>query len=212
LAKLSAAKRDGQAFNTASDVSKPLSPALDAMAYATVTPRDTTSLRRGRLATNDAVPEVRPLKPGPIAVFVSRKEGKVFVRKGFEPVFSAPVTFDNPDQPLGTHVYTALALKDDNTTLRWNVVSMPGSGASPAKKAEKTEKGKRGEPVVATPAPTSNATAALDHERARSELKALVPEDARVEIEAKKAAGYFSAHTPTADELKATVGRKIEEF
>jgi hypothetical protein len=146
----------------ASDAGKAGDPALDAMAYATVTPRDTTSLRRGRLATNDAVPEVRPLKPGPIAVFVSRKEGKVFVRKGFEPVFSAPVTFDNPDQPLGTHVYTALALKDDNTTLRWNVVSMPGSGAAPAKKAEKTEKGKRGEPVVAAPAPTSNATAALD--------------------------------------------------
>jgi hypothetical protein len=146
----------------ASDAGKAGDPALDAMAYATVTPRDTTSLRRGRLATNDAVPEVRPLKPGPIAVFVSRKEGKVFVRKGFEPVFSAPVTFDNPDQPLGTHVYTALALKDDNTTLRWNVVSMPGSGAAPAKKAEKTEKGKRGEPVVAAPASTSNATAALD--------------------------------------------------
>jgi hypothetical protein len=143
----------------ASDAGKAGDPALDAMAYATGTPRDTTSLRRGRLANNDAVPEVRPLKPGPIAVFVSRKEGKVFVRKGFEPVFSAPVTFENPDQPLGTHVYTALALKDDNTTLRWNVVSMPGSGAAPAKKAEK---GKRGEPVVATPAPTSNATAALD--------------------------------------------------
>jgi hypothetical protein len=143
----------------ASDAGKAGDPALDAMAYATGTPRDTTSLRSGRLANNDAVPEVRPLKPGPIAVFVSRKEGKVFVRKGFEPVFSAPVTFENPDQPLGTHVYTALALKDDNTTLRWNVVSMPGSGAAPAKKAEK---GKRGEPVVATPAPTSNATAALD--------------------------------------------------
>jgi hypothetical protein len=31
-------------------------------------------------------------------------------------------------------------------------------------------------------------------------------------MEAKKAAGYFSDHAPTADELKATVGRKIEEF
>src|SRR3954447_17044565 len=40
----------------------------------------------------------------------------------------------------------------------------------------------------------------------------LIPDDAKVEMEAKKAAGYFSAHTPTADELKATVGRKIEEF
>ena len=40
----------------------------------------------------------------------------------------------------------------------------------------------------------------------------LIPDDAKVEMEAKKAAGYFAAHTPTADELKATVGRKIEEF
>ena len=41
------------------------------------------------------------------------------MRKGFEPVFDVPVTFEQPDQPLGTHVFTALALKDDNTTLRW---------------------------------------------------------------------------------------------
>jgi hypothetical protein len=40
----------------------------------------------------------------------------------------------------------------------------------------------------------------------------LIPDDAKVEMEAKKAAGYFSDHAPTADELKATVGRKIEEF
>jgi GTP cyclohydrolase II len=40
----------------------------------------------------------------------------------------------------------------------------------------------------------------------------LIPDDAKVEMEAKKAAGYFAAHTPTADELRTTVGRKIEEF
>ena len=32
-------------------------------------------------------------------------------------------------------------------------------------------------------------------------------------MEAKKAAGYFTPDSaPTADELKATVGRKLEEF
>jgi GTP cyclohydrolase II len=42
---------------------------------------------------------------------------------------------------------------------------------------------------------------------------ALVPEDARVEIEAKKAAGYFAPDkVPTEEDLKAVVGRKIEEF
>jgi GTP cyclohydrolase II len=40
----------------------------------------------------------------------------------------------------------------------------------------------------------------------------LIPDDAKVEMEAKKAAGYFSTHAPTADELRTTVGRKIEEF
>jgi GTP cyclohydrolase II len=39
----------------------------------------------------------------------------------------------------------------------------------------------------------------------------LVPEDAKVEIEAKKAAGYYAERTPDAAALKATVGRKLDE-
>jgi GTP cyclohydrolase II len=43
--------------------------------------------------------------------------------------------------------------------------------------------------------------------------EALVPDDAKVEIEAKKAAGYFAPDkAPTEEDLKAVVGRKIEEF
>ncbi len=41
---------------------------------------------------------------------------------------------------------------------------------------------------------------------------ALIPDDARVEMEAKKAAGYFAPRVPTPDELKAVVGRKIDEL
>jgi len=153
VAQLSVAKRDGQASNMVSDVSKPLSPALDAMAYALGTPRETTGPEA------KPVVEPRPLKPGPISVFISRKEGKLFVRKGFEPVLDAPVTFEEPDRPLGTHVFTALAVNDDNTTLRWNVVSMPGAGSAPVKKSVK---GKRAEPPAAPAAPVSNAREALD--------------------------------------------------
>jgi lipoprotein-anchoring transpeptidase ErfK/SrfK len=150
LAQLTAGKREF----TASDVSKPLNPALDAMAYAIGAPRESTTT-----APDPKAAEPRPLKPGPISVFISRKEGKLFVRKGFEPVFDAPVTFAQPDRPLGTHVFTALAVNDDNTTLRWNVVSMPGAGSAPAKK---TVKGKRIESPVTPAAPASNATEALD--------------------------------------------------
>jgi lipoprotein-anchoring transpeptidase ErfK/SrfK len=153
LAQLSAARRDGQASNaTVLDVSKPLAPALDAMAYALGTPRETTGPEFKPV-------EPKPLKPGPIAVFISRKEGKIYVRKGFEPVFDAPVTFEEPNRPLGTHVFTALAVNGDNTTLRWNVVSMPGAGSPPVKKSVK---GKRVEtPAAPVVGPASNATEAL---------------------------------------------------
>ena len=154
LAQLSAARRDGRASNTTVlDVSKPLAPALDAMAYALGTPRETTGPEFKPV-------EPKPLKPGPIAVFISRKEGKIYVRKGFEPVFDAPVTFEEPNRPLGTHVFTALAVNGDNTTLRWNVVSMPGAGSPPVKKSVK---GKRVEtPAAPVVGPASNATEALD--------------------------------------------------
>jgi lipoprotein-anchoring transpeptidase ErfK/SrfK len=160
------------------DTAKPGDRALDAMAYAVGAPRETavtasdpkpaSEAGKSRVAntvTNTTVDELRPLKPGPVSVFISRKEGKLFVRKGFEPVFDVPVTFDRPDQPLGTHVFTALALNDDNTTLRWNVMSMPGGGSAPVKKSEK---GKKVEVAVTTPA--SNATDALN--------RVTIPQDA----------------------------------
>jgi hypothetical protein len=149
---------------TASDAPKVGGPALDAIGYALGTSRETpatfepakeSAKPRIKSAAYGTEAEGRPLKPGPISVFISRKEGKLFVRKGFEPLFDTPVTFAQGDQLLGTHVFTALALNDDSTTFRWNVMSMPG-GATLAKKAEK---GKKVE-VVAGPA--STAVQALD--------------------------------------------------
>jgi lipoprotein-anchoring transpeptidase ErfK/SrfK len=169
------------ASKTASDVAKPGHPALDAMAYALGAPRETTETSAQPKSTFDTgtpqvaktdsgttMEDLRPLKPGPISVFISRKEGKLFVRKGFEPVFDVPVTFEQPDQPLGTHVFTALGVKDDSTTLRWNVMTMPGGGSSPAKKPEsgkKAEPGKKSDAskrVEAPALPASNASEALN--------------------------------------------------
>jgi lipoprotein-anchoring transpeptidase ErfK/SrfK len=81
--------------------------------------------------TPAATPDV-PAKKTPIAIFISRKAKKIYVRQDFEPVFDAPVTIDGPEQPLGTHVFTALDFLPDHTTLRWNVVSLPVA-APPAK-------------------------------------------------------------------------------
>jgi lipoprotein-anchoring transpeptidase ErfK/SrfK len=64
------------------------------------------------------------LRLGPISVYVSRKLGRLFVRKGFAEVFEAPITIERPDEPLGTHVFTALEAHGDGT-MRWNVASLP---------------------------------------------------------------------------------------
>src|SRR5712671_5259111 len=71
----------------------------------------------------------RPLRPGPITVFVSKKEGKVFVRKGFQPVFNAPVTVARPELPLGTHLYTASEALPDGVSFRWLELSLSDESA-----------------------------------------------------------------------------------
>ncbi|MEY2503607.1 MAG: hypothetical protein QOI07_3944, partial [Verrucomicrobiota bacterium] len=66
-----------------------------------------------------------PKRSGQIAVFVSRKDGKLYVRQNFAPLFDLPVTIAASDRPLGTHVFTAQTDKDDANLLHWSVVSMP---------------------------------------------------------------------------------------
>jgi hypothetical protein len=63
------------------------------------------------------------LRPGPISIYISRKNGKLYLRKGFDEVLEAPVVIAQPEAPLGTHVFSALKGEDD--TVRWNVVSLP---------------------------------------------------------------------------------------
>jgi hypothetical protein len=126
--------------------SKPDERAFDAMAYAPgkrreAPPReapstssevvrsaydsfDLSNARRSKSGAGATVADIRPLNPGPVSVFISRKEGKLFVRKGFDPIFSTPVKFSEPERPLGTHLFTALEVNDDDT-MRWNVVTVP---------------------------------------------------------------------------------------
>jgi L,D-transpeptidase catalytic domain len=61
----------------------------------------------------------------PVSVFVSRKQGRVFVRRGFTELFDLPIKIDEPDRPIGTHIFTAMGFKDDGKTMRWTVVSVP---------------------------------------------------------------------------------------
>ncbi len=107
---------------------------------------------------------VGPVKPrsGHIAAFVSRKENKIYVRQNFEPWFEAPVTIAASDHPLGTHVFTVRADKDDANALHWSVVSLPAP-VRVARADEDQPKRKRAAAAEpAAPAAPASPTEALD--------------------------------------------------
>jgi len=103
----------------------------------------------------------------PISVFVSLKENKLYVRQGWKPLFDAPVSFEHPEQPIGTHVYTAMSAKAEGG-LRWTVVSIPSSfrRAAEAKNADSGRKGRREHAAkaveIVAPIPNPSPSAALD--------------------------------------------------
>ena len=68
-----------------------------------------------------------PKRTGQIAVLISRKDSKLYVRQNFSPLFEVPVTIAPSDRPLGTHVFTAEVDKADANKLRWSVVTLPAS-------------------------------------------------------------------------------------
>jgi hypothetical protein len=107
-----------------------------------------------------SLPEPAGPPPGPITVFVSRKEGKVLVRRDFEPLFEAPVAIARPEQPLGTHVYTAMALTEGGTGVRWSLITVPESQRSSQAPLRKGRRYARMTPAPSGPA--SDARDALD--------------------------------------------------
>ena len=77
-------------------------------------------------------------RKGPVQVFVSRKTGRLYVRQDFRPLFDMPVTIAEPDKPWGTHIFTAMEIKD--AAVRWTAISIPSGFAT---KAESRRGGKK---------------------------------------------------------------------
>jgi L,D-transpeptidase-like protein len=122
------------------------------VAPATPQPRATENAAAGRDIVKPA-PTIDPAKPitprlraaeqpvkrsGQVAVFVSRKEMKIFVRQGFVPLFDMPVVIDEPDRPLGTHVLTAMEVTDNG--MRWNLMTIPTDSPAPVDYRDHTRK------------------------------------------------------------------------
>ena len=82
-----------------------------------------SSADEGSKALDPAATEVRAHKVVPISVFVSRQLSRLFVRRGFAPLFDVPITIRNPTEPIGTHVFSVM--QSQNEEIRWTVVSIP---------------------------------------------------------------------------------------
>jgi lipoprotein-anchoring transpeptidase ErfK/SrfK len=123
-----------------------------------------------------------PKRTGQISVFVSRKDGKLYVRQNFSPLFEVPVTIAPSERMLGTHVFTAETDKNDPNKLRWSVVTLPvtARNAAPSDDDERSTRRRKvagGAPamVKSMPAPDS-AAEALDRITIPSDAMARIAE------------------------------------
>ncbi len=107
-----------------------------------------------------------PKRTGQIAVFISRKDSKLYVRQNFAPLFEVPVTIAASDRPLGTHVFTAQADKTDTNLLHWSVVTLPSRNAARIDVQDRSSHRRKvaaAAPDEAKPQPATNSPAeALD--------------------------------------------------
>ncbi len=146
----------------AASMSKPADVTTDAKDVATDPNKDQTRMSDGDKPTAPAKPELK--HNSQIAIFISRKDGKLYVRQSLAPVFSVPVTIAPSDRPLGTHVFTAAVDKTDANLLRWSVISLPVRSAAKHEEVEKTSR--HGKKVAAAevkvPPIADSATEALD--------------------------------------------------
>jgi hypothetical protein len=135
-ARTRAEERKQTAFAKAADLGTQLDsaktdakPKLDAAAAA----KDAVKAALARKADTAKAASEAKLALEPASIYISRATQKLYVRRnthkpapdGGGEVFATlevPVTIRNPDKPIGTHVFTAVARNDSG--LRWTAVSI----------------------------------------------------------------------------------------
>jgi lipoprotein-anchoring transpeptidase ErfK/SrfK len=133
-----AAKPDAAGTNAKPDASAAAATDSSATAAVKKDPGRLPEAEKAAAAKPDPA-AAAPKRTGQIAVFVSRKDSKLYVRQNFAPLFDVPVTIAPSDRPLGTHVFTAQVDKNDANVLHWSVVTLP----VPARYAERHDEDDR---------------------------------------------------------------------
>ena len=103
---------------------------LDAAAAA----KDAAKAAETKMAASAKAASEAKLALEPVSIYISRATQKLYVRRNthkpapdgggevFDSSIEVPVTIRNPDRPIGTHVFTAVAR--NGTGLRWTAVTI----------------------------------------------------------------------------------------
>ena len=80
-------------------------------------------------ASREAAADLKAAEQGtePISIFVSKKAGRIYIRQSWAPIYEAPVVFKDPDKPVGSHAYLAVASEGSGANLRWLSASLAAS-------------------------------------------------------------------------------------
>ncbi len=111
--------------------------------------------------------DTSPKRTGQIAVLISGKDGKLYVRQNFSPLFETDITIKPGERPLSTHIFTARIDKDEAKSIHWTAVSLP---AVPHRAAA----GRKQAAAAEVPPLPGSAAEALD--------RINIPEDAMAQI------------------------------
>jgi len=129
--------------------------------HAVLTAREAASAaENARLAAAEAARKLaRNLQP--VSVFISRKTMRLYVRQAFQPILEIPITIQDVDRPIGTHIFTAT--ERTGSDMQWSVVSLLGGSAGDSTEQPVGGAHKGGDEAVGAMTPElESAKAALD--------------------------------------------------
>ena len=139
-------------------------PAAPAIAAEPTAPSPEAAPEVASLPPADVVPAAPAIAPidipagtGHVAIFVSKRLGKLFVRRDFKPIFEAPVVIRDPAAPLGSHLYTAMDVSSDGANVRWTALDTRDT--PPPQPIRRPRKGEAAPAPMVEPAPATSAEA-----------------------------------------------------
>jgi hypothetical protein len=127
--RLKAAAKVAEAATNLDTVKAETTPKIEAAAKAAEAAKEATSRK------TDTAKEANEAKLAlePVSIYISRAKQKLYVRRNthkawpdggevFDATIEVPIAIRDPDRPIGTHVFTAMARNDEG--LRWSVVTI----------------------------------------------------------------------------------------